>query len=106
MIIETLVGRYTVTAVTPDLESDLLVTADSRFALTGLLDAVELVGGALGHDRSFTDADIEELSLFGQTRFRTRVTRAELIQFIQAEVLSYLNYSTMAGFHRQQKQVL
>lgn len=103
MIVETLVGRYTVTADTPDLNADLTVTSDTRVAIVSLLDAIELVGGALGEDRSFTESDIEELELFGQRRFRTRITRAELIQFLQAEVLSYLDYSTMAGFHRQQK---
>lgn len=104
MILETLVGKFTVTAQTAGLRADLWVVADSRESLVSLLDSVELVGGAYGHERAFTDADIETVNSFGRERFRVKLTRAEVVQFIQAEVFSYLDYTSAAGFHRAQEQ--
>lgn len=105
MIIETLTGRYNVTACSPDLTAPLHVTASTSDAIRSLLDSIELVGGALGEDRSFTDADIEATALFGRPAYRVTVSRAELIRFLQAEVLSYLDYTSLNAMHRSQKAV-
>jgi RAB protein geranylgeranyltransferase component A len=97
MIIESLVGRFTVTAQD---ETHVNVTSLSRDTIVSVLDGVELVGGAEGEDRRFTSDDITEHVLMSRRRYTATLTRAELMRYLNYEVLNFLDYHSLNEMHK------
>ena len=93
MIVETLPGRFIVTA---DKESNnVIVSADKESILISLLDSVELMAGAHGEDQSFSADDIRPVTLFGRTRFETTLSRTQLTRYFEYEILNFLDYHSL-----------
>lgn len=96
MIIDSLAGRFDVTASTDD---ELLLSASSEQTLVSVLDGVELVGGAEGDDPTFSRDDIWSTTAFHRRRYHVRLTRAQLVRYFEYEVLNFLDYSSINEMH-------
>lgn len=98
MLIESSIGKYHITAAND--ESNVIVSADDRFILVSILDAVELMGGAIGEDNSFSLSDISPYTLFGKQRFEITLTRTQLARYFQYEILNFLNYKSLTQMRK------
>lgn len=96
MIIDSLAGRFNVTASGPE---ELVLSASSEQTLVSVLDGVELVGGAEGEDPTFSREDIWSTTAFHRRTYHARVTRPQLVRYFEYEVLNYLTYSSINEMH-------
>lgn len=94
MNVESLIGKFSITARNDDTNA-LTIVAESRATLASILDGIELVGGAIGEDQSFSDDDIEPFTLFGRAQFRTTISRAQLLRYFEYEILNFLDYTSL-----------
>jgi hypothetical protein len=101
MNIESAIGKYTITA-SNDPEC-VTISADRLSILESILDAVELMAGAIGEDNSFSLSDIQETQLFGRPLFKTTITRAQLTRYFEYEILNFLEYKSLTEMRKQQK---
>ena len=102
MNVESLIGKFSITAKESDPNA-VTIVAEKRETLSSLLDGVELMGGAMGEDQTFTSADIEPFSLFGRPQFRTTISRAQLMRYFEYEILNFLDYTSLTQMRNYPK---
>lgn len=88
MIIDSQVGRFTVTADAS--RTSLLLVSRERETLRSVLNSIELAG-----DTAYPDSVIDAFSHFGETRYRATVSRRAALLFFQVELLHYLTYPSL-----------
>jgi hypothetical protein len=101
MIIDALIGRFDVTA---DGDDHVTLSAAKRATIVSILDGVELIGGAHGEDRRFTDEDITTSIVFKRTRHNARLTKVEFIRYLEYEVLNFLTYPSLTVMQSLRKE--
>ena len=96
MIIDSLAGRFDVTASKVDV---VRLSASKKQTLISVLDGVELVGGAEGEDPTFSSDDIKTSTVFRHRRYHVLITRAQLVRYFEYEILNYLTYASLSEMH-------
>jgi hypothetical protein len=102
MNVESLIGKFSITARESDPNA-LTIVAESRATLASILDGIELVGGAMGEDQTFTADDIETFTLFGRPQFRATISRTQLLRYFEYEILNFLDYTSLTQMRNYAK---
>lgn len=101
MIIDSLAGRFDVTAEAGDT---VRLSSSQRSTIVSILDGVELVGGAHNENRRFTDDDIFTTIVFKRTRYNTLLSETEFIRYLEYEVLNFLTYPSITAMQSLRKE--
>lgn len=102
MLIESLIGKFSLTAKESDPNS-LTILAEKRETLASILNGVELIGGAFGEDQSFSPDDIESFTLFGKPHYRITLSRAQMLRYFEYEILNFLDYKSLTQMRNYSK---
>lgn len=102
MQIDSLAGRFDVTAEAGD--DTVRLSSSQRSTIVSILDGVELVGGAHGEDRRFTDDDIFTSVVFKRTRYNALLSKTELLRYLEYEVLNFLTYPSITVMQSLRKE--